>query len=183
MIDISNYLGSLLAAFWIMLPAYLPNPAAVVGGGGTPIDLGRRFPDGRRILGDGKTFRGFFIGVAAGMAVGVLQIALQEGFPSLPVPAHTYASIFLLAVGALTGDAVKSFFKRRVGKERGAKWPIADQYDLVAGALLFLAVFDLPWFLAEITLPRFILILLITPILHRLVNLVGYAARLKDVPW
>jgi Putative integral membrane protein DUF46. len=78
---------------------------------------------------------------------------------------------------------VKSFLKRRVGKERGAKWPIADQYDLVAGAFLLLAVFDLPWLLAEITLPRLIVILILTPILHRLVNLVGYAARLKDVPW
>jgi CDP-2,3-bis-(O-geranylgeranyl)-sn-glycerol synthase len=183
MIDLAYYLGALLAGFWIMLPAYVPNPAAVLGGGGTPIDLGRRFSDGRRILGDGKTIRGFFAGVAAGVAVGAIQIALQSIVPSLPVPAHTGSSVILLAVGALTGDAVKSFFKRRAGKERGAKWPIADQYDLVAGALLFLAVFDLSWFLAEITFIRFIIILIITPVLHRLVNLIGYAARLKDVPW
>ncbi len=183
MIDISYYLGILLAGFWIMLPAYIPNPVAVVGGGGTPMDLGRHFTDGRRILGDGKTFRGFFAGVAAGVAIGILQILVQEGFPSFPVPDHTYASILLLSVGALLGDAVKSFFKRRAGKERGAKWPIADQYDLVVGSLLLLAIFDPSWFLAEITLPRFLVILIITPILHRLVNLVGYAARLKDVPW
>jgi CDP-2,3-bis-(O-geranylgeranyl)-sn-glycerol synthase len=183
MIDISPYLFALLAAFWIMLPAYLPNPAAVVGGGGTPIDLGRRLSDGKRILGDGKTYRGFLVGVVAGVVIGVVQIAIQQGFPALPVPAHTYLSVFLLAVGALTGDAVKSFFKRRAGKERGAKWPIADQYDLVAGALLFLALFDLPWFLAEITPLRFVIILILTPLLHRLVNIVGYAAHLKDVPW
>jgi CDP-2,3-bis-(O-geranylgeranyl)-sn-glycerol synthase len=181
--DISYYLAALLAGFWIMLPAYLPNPAAVVGGGGTPIDLGRCSSDGRRILGDGKTFRGFFTGVASGVGIGVVQILIQQEFPTLPVPAHTYLSIFLLAVGALSGDVVKSFFKRRVGKERGAKWPIADQYDLVAGALLFLAIFDLPWFLAEITPLRFLIILILTPILHRLVNIVGYATRLKDVPW
>jgi len=183
MVDISYYLAILLASFWIMLPAYIPNPAAVVGGGGTPIDLGRRFSDGKRILGDGKTYRGFLVGAAAGVAIGVLQIAVQQLFPTIAVPNHTYLSVLLLAVGALTGDAVKSFFKRRAGKERGAKWPIADQYDLVAGALLFLAIFDLPWFLAEITPLRLVAILLITPILHRLVNLVGYAARLKDVPW
>jgi CDP-2,3-bis-(O-geranylgeranyl)-sn-glycerol synthase len=183
MIDIGYYLTALLAGFWIMLPAYIPNPAAVVGGGGIPIDLGRRFSDGRRILGDGKTYRGFIVGTVAGVATGVVQIAIQQGFPSLPVPTHTFFSIFLLAVGALTGDAVKSFFKRRAGKEQGTKWPIADQYDLVAGALLFLAVFDLPWFLAEITPLRIVIILILTPILHRLVNIVGYAAHLKDVPW
>jgi Putative integral membrane protein DUF46. len=123
------------------------------------------------------------VGVAGGVVIGGIQIAVQGGFPSLPLPNQTYASIVLLATGALTGDMVKSFLKRRVGKERGAKWPIADQYDLVAGAFLLLAVFDLPWLLAEITLPRLIVILILTPILHRLVNLVGYAARLKDVPW
>jgi CDP-2,3-bis-(O-geranylgeranyl)-sn-glycerol synthase len=121
--------------------------------------------------------------VAAGVAIGILQILVQEGFPSLPVPDHTYASVLLLSIGALLGDAVKSFFKRRAGRERGAKWPIADQYDLVVGSLLLLVIFDPSWFLAEITLPRFLVILIITPILHRLVNLVGYAARLKDVPW
>jgi CDP-2,3-bis-(O-geranylgeranyl)-sn-glycerol synthase len=183
MIDTSYYLGALLAGFWIMLPAYVPNPAAVVGGGGTPMDLGRRFYDGRRILGDGKTIRGFFVGVAAGVAIGGIQIAFQEGFPSLPIPAHTWSSVLILAVGALTGDAMKSFLKRRAGKEPGEEWLIADQYDLVAGALLFLVVFDRAWFMAEITLSRFIVILIITPILHRLVNLLGYTIHLKDVPW
>ncbi len=183
MVDISYYLVILLAGFWIMLPAYLPNPAAVVGGGGLPLDLGRKFFDGRRILGDGKTFRGFFTGVAAGVVIGGVQIAIQAGFPAFPVPAQTWSSVLLLSVGALTGDALKSFFKRRAGKERGAAWPIADQYDLVAGAFLFLAVFDLPWLLAEVTLPRLIVILILTPLLHRLVNVIGYVAHLKDVPW
>ncbi|HQL60331.1 MAG TPA: CDP-archaeol synthase, partial [Methanoculleus sp.] len=43
-----------------MLPAYVPNSAAALFGGGTPIDSGRTFGDGRRIFGDGKTYRGFF---------------------------------------------------------------------------------------------------------------------------
>ncbi|MCK9308634.1 MAG: CDP-archaeol synthase, partial [Methanoculleus sp.] len=30
-----------LAALWIMIPAYVPNSAAALFGGGTPIDFGR----------------------------------------------------------------------------------------------------------------------------------------------
>jgi len=38
-------------AIWFFLPAYFANATPVVLGGGTPIDLGRNFLDGRRILG------------------------------------------------------------------------------------------------------------------------------------
>ncbi len=38
---------------WLLLPAYTPNNFAVLFGGGTPIDLGKKFIDGKRILGDG----------------------------------------------------------------------------------------------------------------------------------
>ncbi|HUU07508.1 MAG TPA: CDP-archaeol synthase, partial [Thermoplasmata archaeon] len=44
------------AGLWLMLPALIPNPAAVLVGGGTPMDLGRTWR-GRRVLGDGKTWR------------------------------------------------------------------------------------------------------------------------------
>ena len=166
-----------------MLPAYIPNPVAVVGGGGTPIDRGTRFFDGKRLLGDGKTYRGFLIGVAGGIGIGLVQIAIQNGLPDAPLPTQTLFSVFLLATGALTGDLIKSFFKRRVGKGRGEKWPIADQYDLVIGALLFLVLFDFSWLLAEVTPLRFLFILILTPVLHRLVNILGFATGLKNVPW
>jgi CDP-2,3-bis-(O-geranylgeranyl)-sn-glycerol synthase len=135
------------------------------------------------LLGDGKTYQGFFIGVAGGLLIGILQITFQQAFPAIPLPPHTLLSVFLLALGALTGDLIKSFFKRRMGKGRGERWPIADQYDLVAGAFLFLALFDLPWLLKEIIPFRLLVILIITPILHRVVNLVGYRGGWKDVPW
>ena len=59
-----------------MLPAYLPNPTAALFGGGTPIDLGRNYSDGRRFFGDGKTYRGLILGVLAGIVVGLLQMWL-----------------------------------------------------------------------------------------------------------
>ncbi|MFC6754525.1 CDP-archaeol synthase, partial [Halorubrum tibetense] len=40
--------GSLVAtAFWAMLPAYVPNNAAVLAGGGRPIDGGREWRGAR----------------------------------------------------------------------------------------------------------------------------------------
>ena len=99
------------------------------------------------------------------------------------LPEHTLLSVTLLATGALLGDLVKSFFKRRFGKERGTKWPIADQYDLVAGAFLLLLIGDPAWLFATVTLPVFLIILIITPVLHRATNIIGYMFKVKEVPW
>jgi len=133
-ISIDFFIIALFSAIWIMLPAYVPNPVAALCGGGTPIDLGRNFSDGRRLFGDGKTYRGLVAGILAGVIIGLLQIQAQTFFNLTNLPAHTLLSVSLLAVGALLGDLCKSFFKRRFGKERGSKWPLADQYDLVVGA-------------------------------------------------
>ncbi|RLF37739.1 MAG: CDP-2,3-bis-(O-geranylgeranyl)-sn-glycerol synthase, partial [Thermoplasmata archaeon] len=43
----------ILQAIWIFLPAYAANGGALLVGGGLPIDLGRKWRDGRRIFGDG----------------------------------------------------------------------------------------------------------------------------------
>ena len=166
-----------------MLPAYVPNPVAALLGGGTPIDLGKNYSDGNRIFGDGKTYRGLFSGILAGIITGLILIWLAGRFPGMVLPEHTLLSVILLATGALLGDLVKSFFKRRFHVERGAKWPIADQYDLVAGAFLLLLILDPAWLFATVSLPVFIVILIITPILHRATNIIGYVFRIKEVPW
>jgi len=166
-----------------MLPAYLPNPVAALCGGGTPIDLGRNWSDGHRVLGDGKTYRGLFAGIIAGIAIGAIQIWAAAAYGLGDLPRQTLLSVTLLAVGALLGDLVKSFFKRRSGMERGANWPVADQYDLVAGAFVLLLIFDPAWLFSEVTPPSFVCILILTPLLHRAVNIIGYQFRIKEVPW
>jgi CDP-2,3-bis-(O-geranylgeranyl)-sn-glycerol synthase len=98
-----------LSGFWLMLPAFLPNSAAVVFGGGKPIDLGRSW-HGRRILGDGKTWTGLFGGISAGVGLGVIQMMIAVtlgdkgslwGFGSLPT---AFGIVLALAVGSLMGD-------------------------------------------------------------------------------
>jgi len=182
-ISIDTVIIALVSALWIMLPAYVPNSAAAVLGGGAPIDGKRSWRDGRRIFGDGKTWRGLILGIASGFIVGLILIFLQSesGWDFLPV--LTVTSVFLLATGALLGDLVKSFFKRRLGKNSGDPWLIADQYDLVAGAFLLTIIFDYSWFVSVMTVPIFIIILVITPLLHRGTNIIGYITGIKKVPW
>jgi CDP-2,3-bis-(O-geranylgeranyl)-sn-glycerol synthase len=176
-------LSAVLSALWIMLPAYVPNPVAALSGGGTPVDFGRTLSDGKRMLGDGKTYRGLVCGVLAGIAVGLIQIAIVNHFEWDFLPVQTLTSITLLSIGALLGDMAKSLVKRRLGKERGEKWPIADQYDLVIGAFVLLLIFDPSWLFTYVTLPVLVIIIIITPILHRVVNIIGYVSGIKEVPW
>ncbi|WP_245323362.1 CDP-2,3-bis-(O-geranylgeranyl)-sn-glycerol synthase [Methanomicrobium sp. W14] len=163
-----------------MLPAYVPNSAAAVFGGGKPIDFGRNWHDGRRIFGEGKTWRGFFGGVFSGIIIGLILILIGD---KIGFSIHTPLSVTLLATGALLGDLIKSFFKRRLNKKRGEEWLIADQYDLVAGSLLLVLLFDPAWTFANITPAILLWILIVTPLLHRGANMIGYIIGVKDVPW
>jgi CDP-2,3-bis-(O-geranylgeranyl)-sn-glycerol synthase len=180
---IGYWIFSLLAALWIMIPAYVPNSAAAVFGGGTPIDLGKRWSDGRKVFGDGKTYRGFLGGMFCGILAGLVEIWVWSSFNLTALPRQTLLSIALLAAGALLGDLVKSFFKRRLGKERGESWPLADQYDLVIGSFVLILLVYPQWLFENITLPVAAWIVIITPILHRVVNIIGYYIGVKEVPW
>ncbi len=183
MLDIiAGILESLLRASWLMLPAYLSNPTAVIFGGGKPVDLGKNWIDGRRIFGDGKTFRGLIGGTACGIAAGLIQMQVT----SLQfLGAFNIISILTLSFGALLGDMVKSFFKRRLGYERGAKFPLVDQLDFVAGAWILTYIFDPMWFSENFIAAPWIMVtvILFTPLLHRMTNIIGYCARLKKEPW
>jgi CDP-2,3-bis-(O-geranylgeranyl)-sn-glycerol synthase len=179
-------IGSLIGtAFWAMLPAYVPNNAAVLAGGGRPIDGGRSW-GGRRVLGDGKTWRGTAVGTLVGvlLAVGLNTISdpvstvVGISLPTFPLPAAIG-----LALGAMLGDIGASFIKRRSGRERGAAFPGLDQLDFVVGALLLAFLADADWFLSTFTLGIIIVILVITPLLHVSTNIIAFKIGAKEEPW
>ncbi len=169
-----------LLAVWLMIPAYIANPMAVVLGGGTPIDLGKNWRDGHRILGDGKTIRGLAGGTLCGILAGLIQIQLSPGGI---FEAPTQTAIITLSFGALLGDIVKSFFKRRIGFTRGAQLPLIDQLDFVVGAWVLTYIFDPKWFVQNFTIQILIIILVLTSVLHRMTNILGYRIKLKKEPW
>lgn len=175
----------LIKTIWLMLPAYTPNNFAVVFGGGTPIDFGKKFFDGRRILGDGKTFRGLFFGTLGGVLTGIVQYRVENllGFHFYSkFPLEEALTFFLLfSFGSLVGDIFGSFIKRRIGIERGGKAPILDQIDFLIFSFLF--AYPHRVFKELFGIEIIVLAFLITPILHRLTNLIAYLLKLKDVPW
>ena len=155
-------------ALLFIFPAYCANAVPVLAGGGTPMDFGKIFFDGKRIFGSHKTFRGFFFGLAIGILVGIVEF-LIFGYPVL--------FIILPPLGALVGDLLGSFAKRRIGISPGGLFPIVDQIDFVIGALLFsIPLSILTWELA-------LAIILITPPIHLLTNYVAFKMGLKKHPW
>ncbi len=194
--------SSILVALWLFLPVFVANmspvfTAKLIPAWKHPIDGGRMHRDGRRVLGDGKTWRGLILGgfVAGWTAIGM---AAWAGGPFADADLGRsdgtawwaiFAFGFVLGFMALIGDAVESYFKRRRGKERGAPWVPFDQLDFVVGGyvgvLLGLPLLPGGWALDAYVLNWVVPVTLLvgTPVLHLLVNRIGYWLRLKDVPW
>jgi len=177
--------AALVTALWAMLPAYVPNNAAVLAGGGRPIDGGRTW-GGSRLLGDGKTWRGTAAGTLAGFALALVLNAVNGSAASalgVEPPRFSLLAALGLAFGAMCGDIAASFLKRRTGRERGAPFPGLDQLDFVVGALCVAAVLDFEWVSGVFSLPILAVVLLVTPLLHVLTNAIAYAIGVKDEPW
>jgi CDP-2,3-bis-(O-geranylgeranyl)-sn-glycerol synthase len=189
----------ILQALWLVLPAYIANASALLVGGGTPIDFGKNWRDGKRILGDGKTWRGLISGAFVGLTGGFgLSVAAKyinmsdfaflglNDFTGFPLMIPIIGSI---CFGALLGDIIKSFFKRRIGKRRGEDWIPFDQIDFVLGVLFFsfliaglLQIFGITsnnWFFESFTMWHVLTLLIITPFLHLLTNYIHKKAKSK----
>jgi len=153
-----------------ILPAYVANSTPVIFGGGTPMDFGGKSWDGKRCLGNGKTWRGFAAGLAFGALTGIAEARL------LGDPAYVPLG-FLLAFGALSGDTFGSFFKRRLGMDRGHPTFIVDQMPFLAVALLMASPLYFPsWDMVA-------LLAVATYFLHASTNLIANKVGLKKVPW
>ena len=84
---------TVLSALWLFLPAYVSNMMPVFVGGGRPIDGGRAWRDGRRMLGDGKTWRGLLLAPLVATAfTGILQW-ISVATPWGSSPSMTWASL------------------------------------------------------------------------------------------
>ncbi|MCL2711660.1 MAG: CDP-2,3-bis-(O-geranylgeranyl)-sn-glycerol synthase [Methanomassiliicoccaceae archaeon] len=189
--EITEAVIIMLAGLWLFLPAMLPNSAAVVFGGGKPMDMGKEW-NGKRILGDGKTWRGFFGGGFSGMILGLMLMGISFLFGSEDLFGYINLQTGIgvaacLAFGSLLGDLMGSFIKRRLGIERGKKAPILDQYDFLIGAFLLTSLFYPQWiystYIEGYNILALVFLLIVTLLLHRVMNIIGYKAGLKDVPW
>ena len=166
----------IVAALKFIFPAYCANGTPVLAGGGTRMDFGKNFFDGKRIFGNNKTFRGFFFGWAVGIGVGLAE-GMVFGFANYPV-----VLALLIPLGALLGDLTGAFIKRRLSIAPGGLLPIVDQIDFVVGALVFALPLTLvSW--AGISWEVAVAVLLITPPIHLATNFGAYKLKLKKHPW
>jgi len=177
----SSLIYEIAYALWFILPAYIANAFPVIFGGGLAIDMGKKLPDGKPIFGSHKTVRGFIAGLIAGILTSIGQtVALPYNPLSdfvLPFQFNVLIGS-MIALGALVGDLIHSFIKRRIGLVEGSPLPVADQLDFVLGAILF----SLP-VSASPRLLTVILVIVITPPMHLLTNFIAYLLGVKKTPW
>lgn len=172
------YLQLLQFSIIFFLPAYFANAMPVIASR-LKIFPSLAKPINEKVFGKTKTYRGFVVGIGGALLGGVIQSLL--GFYDFFESSGTFLFIFLfsffLGFGALLGDLIKSFIKRRIGKKSGEPWIIFDQIDYVIGALLLSSVIMTPPIEVIITL------LIISPLLSLLANIIAYTLKIKKVWW
>jgi len=155
------------------VPLYVANSFPVIVHGKIPLDLNAKIFK-KPILGKGKTILGSLAGIIAGTLAGAVLLLV----PGVKLIIPNYFSLaFALSFGAILGDCVKSFFKRRFGIESGQKWVLADQLDFIFGGIIMSLFVRLPeaWLV--------LLLLFATFFVHSGVNWIAYKLKLKKVPW
>lgn len=163
-------------ALWFFLPAFVANQCP---GFAAALDLPGNVPVSRKYLGENKTFAAYY----AGPIGAVSAFYLQQKCQSVNVHygwyvAENITEVLLIGVlfglGAVVGDHVKSFFKRRIGIPPGNPWFPFDQVDFVIGALVFI------WPIAGWRDWKQILALVVIAIVfHPVVNCIGFRLGLR----
>ena len=172
----------IINSFIFILPAYVANAAPCISGGGAPIDGGKCFFDNKRIIGNGVSWKGTFFGLFCGTITAILEGIIFNlnivGTIAFNFNVFEWGIVgLLLSAGALFGDAIGSFIKRRIGLAQGRPAPILDQLGFIVFALLFVYPF------APVPYDIGIFLLVITPMIHLSANIIAYKLGIKDVWW
>ncbi len=151
-----------------------------------PLDFGKKYK-GKRIFGDHKTFRGFFINVVFCIIGAAVQAGLQTtgSIPSwlilLDYGAYWPLLGLLLGIGMTAGELPNSFLKRKLdispGGKKGGLYGIFfflfDQVDLTIG--IWICIF----FLVKPSLWFVLCSFILTFLLHITVSSVGYLLGMR----
>jgi len=163
-----------------MMPAYFANMAPVIAKKwfkklAVPIDFDKN------IFGKNKTFRGLIFGILFAIVIAYFQFLLYKlnffGNLSFIDYSNWFIIGFLFGFGALFGDLIESFIKRRLNIKPGERFVPWDQLDFVIGALVLVGI------LVNITWMRIFFIAIISIIGHILVNHAAYYLRIRKEKW
>lgn len=181
--------NEILVAILLFLPAGIANSIPVIVAKtpflkrfNYPLDFKKTYK-GIRIFGDHKTIRGLIFGIVFGILTTMLikdylinNSDLQYHIIMNVKEINVIIYGTLAASGALIGDAVKSFFKRRTAIKPGDSWFPFDQIDYIIGALIFIS------FYMQFTIVQYLAIFIIYFGLHLLSSYIGFLLKLKEKP-
>lgn len=156
-----------------------------------PMDHGRVMADGKRILGDNKTWIGFF-----SMIIFCIFFQLMFGFFCDLTNLNAHCDIYVahentiglnLLFGSFTGliymlfELPNSFIKRRLniqdGKTgrgwKGLLFFVIDQIDSLVGVMLLVYLFS------DITIGKYFLYVLLGGLTHIIINVLLYLVKVR----
>lgn len=175
-------LALLFHALFFLIPLYAANGGALLIGTlypSSPLDANKKFFDGQAVFGKGKTWSGTIGGIVLGVLLGTIAWIIagptNPFFTSLPIAYPLFCLV--VGVGAIVGDILGSFIKRRLLLPPGSASPVLDQLDFVAGAYIIATPFYQA--LAE----EVLFVCVFTLFTHTASNYLAYKAGLKKVPW
>jgi CDP-2,3-bis-(O-geranylgeranyl)-sn-glycerol synthase len=183
--QVHNIIIFILKSLYTTLPAIIANMAPLivknVGFLDFPVDFNKTFR-GKPVLGPNKTFRGLLAGVVFSIAVLNLQYLLYVltgfDFTLYDFKAINFELLgFLMGFGVITGDMVKSFFKRQCNIGPGERFIPWDQIDCVLGGLVFGRI---AW---AFPLTYALLIIIMTFIMHITIRFTAFYLGLNDSKW
>ncbi len=180
---LNEVLEHLLKVIMVYLPAMVANATPLICRryffrNPHPVDFGKSFYDGKRLFGDNKSIEGLVSGVVAGVLIG---LAYGSYMRSQLYEWTVYG--FLSGAGAMSGDLLNSFIKRRLGMRPGQSFIPLDQISFVVGASVFIKVSRIDLAVnQELSVIDFLLGLLLAGILHPLTNYIAYLAKIKETP-
>ncbi|MFH1770558.1 MAG: CDP-archaeol synthase [archaeon] len=128
----------MLEALYYFLPVFMAN-------GAPPLVAKLSFlnrPINKKLFGENKTVRGFVFACIFGTLTFFIQTLLYKypGIQSISLIDYSGTTLwlgFLLSFGAISGDLIESYFKRKMRIKPGRPWIPFDQTDFVIGAFLF----------------------------------------------
>ena len=158
--------------FYLMLPAFIANMAPPF----VKYWPGWNSPISERWLGSHKTVIGFSAGILTAIATTFVQSWI--GWSGALIPYVDWPLLgAAIGFGAMSGDAVKSLIKRRLGIAPGVSWIPADQLDYVMGALACL------WFWIHLDWQDVLLLFAVSFVGHIIVNHLAYYLGIRDTRW
>ncbi len=164
----------LILLFWFT-PAFVANGMPVIVKNIYPFSLWNT-PISEKYLGSHKTWRGIVMGVGfAGIIAGVQFYFFPQYFPFFSSFFSAFLGGMFLGFGALMGDIVESFIKRKIGKRPGEALFFWDGVDYIIGSMLCMMFFT-PLFVEDV-----LFLLLLAPLLSLFSNSVAYVLGWKSV--